>query len=123
MTSEPRSVGDDRIRSMLEIEDLVEGYRRPVTTERIRAHREDCERAARRIRTERRAAAIRRHLPAALLVVALVAWFAVSPAPAAERIEGRATVTDGDTIAAEGTEARIRLYGIDAPESGWVAGG
>lgn len=31
-------------------------------------------------------------------------------------ISGRATVIDGDTIAVEGTEARIRLYGIDAPE-------
>lgn len=40
-------------------------------------------------------------------------------APAlASSIEGRATVIDGDTIQVEGTTERIRLYGIDAPESG-----
>lgn len=52
------------------------------------------------------------------LAVAAALAFATVPAPAAERIEGRATATDGDTIAVEGTDARIRLYGIDAPENG-----
>ncbi len=34
----------------------------------------------------------------------------------AQSFRGRAQVIDGDTIALEGLEARIRLYGIDAPE-------
>jgi endonuclease YncB( thermonuclease family) len=38
-----------------------------------------------------------------------------APAHAAEPITGRASVTDGDTVVIHGT--RIRLYGIDAPES------
>jgi endonuclease YncB( thermonuclease family) len=37
------------------------------------------------------------------------------PAFAAEPIVGRASVTDGDTVVIRGT--RIRLYGIDTPES------
>lgn len=53
---------------------------------------------------------------AAVLAALVLGW--AGPASAAERIEGRASVTDGDTIAVEGTKARIRLYGIDAPESG-----
>lgn len=36
----------------------------------------------------------------------------------ANEIAGRATVVDGDTIAVEGTKERIRLYGVDTPESG-----
>ncbi|WP_182422399.1 thermonuclease family protein [Aureimonas sp. ME7] len=52
------------------------------------------------------------------LCLTFIAAFTALPAYAAEKIEGRATVTDGDTIAVEGTKARIRLYGIDAPESG-----
>lgn len=39
------------------------------------------------------------------------------PAVAAT-VEGRATVVDGDTIGLQGVEKRVRLYGIDAPESG-----
>lgn len=35
-----------------------------------------------------------------------------------ERVEGIATVVDGDTLAIESAGERIRLYGIDAPESG-----
>lgn len=38
------------------------------------------------------------------------------PVLAAEPIVGRASVTDGDTVVIRGT--RIRLHGIDAPESG-----
>ncbi|MCJ2142176.1 thermonuclease family protein [Methylobacterium sp. E-066] len=37
------------------------------------------------------------------------------PALCAEPVVGRASVTDGDTVVIRGT--RIRLYGIDAPES------
>ncbi|MCJ2108470.1 thermonuclease family protein [Methylobacterium sp. E-041] len=37
---------------------------------------------------------------------------------AAEPIVGRASVTDGDTVVIQGT--RIRLFGIDAPESAQV---
>ena len=50
------------------------------------------------------------------LVLSLAALAAFSLSAHAE-ISGRATVIDGDTIAVEGTDARIRLYGIDAPES------
>ena len=46
-----------------------------------------------------------------LTVAALLA----TSAHAAEPITGRAFVTDGDTVVIHGT--RIRLYGIDAPES------
>ncbi|WP_227440919.1 thermonuclease family protein [Methylobacterium sp. W2] len=41
---------------------------------------------------------------------------ASSPMQAAEPITGRASVVDGDTLDIGGT--RIRLHGIDAPESG-----
>lgn len=40
----------------------------------------------------------------------------ISPALAAEPIVGRPSVIDGDTLDIRGT--RIRLFGIDAPESG-----
>ncbi|TXN22383.1 thermonuclease family protein [Methylobacterium sp. WL19] len=50
------------------------------------------------------------HLPALFLVLSL------APAFAAEPITGRASVVDGDTLDIGGT--RIRLHGIDAPESG-----
>ena len=46
-----------------------------------------------------------------LTVAALLA----TSAHAAEPITGRTSVTDGDTVVIHGT--RIRLYGIDAPES------
>jgi endonuclease YncB( thermonuclease family) len=51
----------------------------------------------------------------------LRAWVndaAVAASSPGDRLEGRATVTDGDTISIDGVDARIRLYGIDAPESG-----
>ncbi|WP_279483562.1 thermonuclease family protein [Aureimonas sp. SK2] len=54
-------------------------------------------------------------------VAVAIAVFALSasiPAIAAERVEGIATVVDGDTLAIESAGERIRLYGIDAPESG-----
>lgn len=41
--------------------------------------------------------------------------FAAS-AHSAQTISGLAEVIDGDTISVRGTDARIRLYGIDAPE-------
>lgn len=41
----------------------------------------------------------------------------LAPPALAERISGRATVIDGDTIAVDGVDRRIRLWGVDAPES------
>lgn len=49
------------------------------------------------------------------LVFSLAALAACGSVDSGE-ISGRATVIDGDTIAVEGTEMRVRLYGIDAPE-------
>lgn len=48
------------------------------------------------------------------LAVGVIASF-VWPALAAEPIAGRPSVTDGDTVVIR--DARIRLHGIDAPES------
>ena len=48
-----------------------------------------------------------------LLAVALV--LVLWPGPALSDITGTASVTDGDTIKIHGE--RIRLHGIDAPES------
>lgn len=50
---------------------------------------------------------MRRALPFALLILAAPAW--------AGEITGRAAVTDGDTIEIHGQ--RIRINGVDAPES------
>ncbi|HZH10523.1 MAG TPA: thermonuclease family protein [Microvirga sp.] len=41
----------------------------------------------------------------------------LSSAAAAETLSGRAEVVDGDTLAIQGASSRIRLYGVDAPES------
>ncbi|MDR4305671.1 thermonuclease family protein [Chelatococcus sambhunathii] len=51
----------------------------------------------------------------ALLLTALIAAPAV-----AQTFTGRATIVDADTIDVEGAPARIRLFGIDAPERGQV---
>jgi endonuclease YncB( thermonuclease family) len=48
-------------------------------------------------------------------LLTVVAILAMSAAQAAEPLMGRASVVDGDTIDIHGT--RIRLEGIDAPES------
>lgn len=61
-----------------------------------------------------------RNLPACIgaLAVTLAPFVlpdTAAPAPAAQPITGRASVIDGDTIEIAGT--RIRLSGIDAPES------
>lgn len=48
------------------------------------------------------------------IVLCVAALMVASPAPAAE-VSGRARVLDGDTVEIQGM--RIRLYGIDAPES------
>lgn len=61
-----------------------------------------CRQAGMRYRSEMR------HALAALMLL-------TGPALAAEPIVGRASVTDGDMVVIRGT--RIRLYGIDAPES------
>ncbi|GGD19913.1 thermonuclease family protein [Aureimonas glaciei] len=49
-------------------------------------------------------------------LIILQAFILPDIAAAAASIEGRATVVDGDTVAVEGTKARIRLYGVDTPE-------
>lgn len=65
---------------------------------------------------------------AGLLVVARYDWSGaatragreaatLAPAAMSREIVGRATVIDGDTLAIAGQHARIRLFGIDAPES------
>lgn len=48
-------------------------------------------------------------------VTALALIVLAGPALAAEPIVGRPSVTDGDTLVIQGT--KIRLHGIDAPES------
>ncbi len=54
-------------------------------------------------------------LAAGVLHVSLV-WGATPPRTAEKAVSGNARVIDGDTIEVEGT--RIRLEGIDAPETG-----
>lgn len=51
----------------------------------------------------------------ALRLIAVLAMLWTVPA-LATKIAGRATVIDGDTIAVEGADFHVRLYGIDAPE-------
>jgi endonuclease YncB( thermonuclease family) len=53
------------------------------------------------------------------LLLALIA--VAAPLHAAERVVGRASVIDGDTIEIRGT--RVRLFGIDAPEAGQTCEG
>lgn len=51
------------------------------------------------------------------LLIFFLTLFAVTPSTtSADSLVGRASVVDGDTLEIHGT--RIRLYGIDAPESG-----
>ncbi|MGY3479521.1 thermonuclease family protein [Bradyrhizobium ottawaense] len=42
-------------------------------------------------------------------------WFVLTAAAGASELRGQASVIDGDTLGIHGT--RIRLWGIDAPES------
>jgi len=51
-----------------------------------------------------------------ILLTALVLLLSVPPAQAQQILSGTARVIDGDTLDLQGT--RIRLLGIDAPESG-----
>ena len=51
----------------------------------------------------------------ALLVAAVVAVGLPVIAPAGPSLTGPARIIDGDTLAVQGT--RVRLHGIDAPES------
>ncbi|WP_082537306.1 MULTISPECIES: thermonuclease family protein [unclassified Aureimonas] len=69
----------------------------------------------RQLHTLRRAAIAARSVT---IVLALGMSANLSSLAAADEIAGRATVVDGDTIAVEGTKERIRLYGVDTPESG-----
>ncbi|ALN75648.1 hypothetical protein M673_23175 (plasmid) [Aureimonas sp. AU20] len=112
-------------RAFASLTDILEG--RPVDTsmERIVRDREAMEHTLFEMMADKPQAPTatlrrpsRRWLVAAAIGLgALVVWLTSTPAPAAGRIEGRATVVDGDTLAIEGTKARIRLYGMDAPES------
>lgn len=49
-------------------------------------------------------------------IVSMITFLLATLPTSAGEIAGRAIVVDGDTIAVEGTEPRIRLWGIDAPE-------
>lgn len=51
------------------------------------------------------------------LVLTVALSVALTTAGVVAEISGRASVVDGDTISVEGTRERIRLYGIDTPES------
>ena len=53
-----------------------------------------------------------------VLILIVIALWAQIPVPAAAEIAGPAKVIDGDTIKIRG--AKIRLHGIDAPESAQV---
>lgn len=53
-------------------------------------------------------------LPSLVIALALAAGSVIALKPGSRTLEGRASITDGDTIRIGGT--RIRLKGIDAPE-------
>lgn len=52
---------------------------------------------------------------ACILSLAAAAWLTLTTATATADVSGRASVVDGDTIEVAGE--RVRLHGIDAPES------
>lgn len=52
----------------------------------------------------------------ALAYLLIVAWISSPVTAASALIVGRAEIVDGDTIVVDGSDKRIRLYGIDAPE-------
>ena len=62
----------------------------------------------------------RRPMRAVLTSILALLGVAV-PAEAAERLIGRASVVDGDTIEIHGK--RVRLFGVDAPEAGQTCQG
>ena len=123
LPADDRPDGSDQEILHAKLSDIVEGRPIDLSPERLQADREAMEAAKMEIcnRQAQNAEPLRSRprwpFIMALSAAAVLVWF-ITPAMPAERIEGRATVTDGDTIAVEGTDARIRLYGIDAPESG-----
>jgi endonuclease YncB( thermonuclease family) len=50
------------------------------------------------------------------LALSVLAWLAIVPVVSGEELRGIPSVIDGDTIEVHST--RVRLFGIDAPESG-----
>ncbi|WP_454616499.1 thermonuclease family protein [Bradyrhizobium cenepequi] len=58
-------------------------------------------------------------MPMFMLIAALI--LACAPLAAADSLVGRASIIDGDTLEIHGT--RIRLWGIDAPESSQLCRG
>jgi len=71
---------------------------------------------AARLRMQRVRSVIRRQVVTLILAAALVIGGLVVPSTAeAEELIGRATVVDGDTLGIR--DQKIRLHGIDAPES------
>jgi hypothetical protein len=65
----------------------------------------------------------RRATPMTRTAIAVLAALTLGPMPsvAADNLAGRASVIDGDTLEIHGT--RIRLWGIDAPESNQLCRG
>jgi endonuclease YncB( thermonuclease family) len=72
----------------------------------------ECVKIVRGVRT----AAVLQHWCAAALL-----FFAVAGLAYCADIVGNASIIDGDTLEIHG--ARIRLWGVDAPESGQLCGG
>ncbi len=70
---------------------------------------------------------VRMYFTALLLFGAVAVFYWIFDGPRSQQSESRsarvAYVVDGDTLALEGIEPRIRLWGVDAPERGELGAG